>query len=208
MSNPELENELRNCIDANLVTRFKNGDTQAYEELISRYTEKVFRLGMRITRNIHDAEEVLQEVCLSVYRKIQEFEEKSAFSSWLYRITANSALMKLRKRKKHSALELDEVILGDQDCWTLQRSDSSDVEYMSTRHELKTALINAISLLPAEYRKIFIMRDVDGLGNQEVGDLMGLSLAAVKSRLHRARMLLRKQLVEHYKHVDVIDEAA
>jgi RNA polymerase sigma-70 factor (ECF subfamily) len=183
--------------DAVLVSMFKAGDIKAYEELISRYTEKVFRLAMRFTRQLEDSEEVVQDVCISVFRKIQEFEEKSAFSSWLYRITANAALMKLRKRKKHSAIELDEVVLSSQEKWNIQRSDSSDVDYLSTRHELKAALLKAIARLPEEYKKIFIMRDVDGHSNQEVGDCLDISLAAVKSRLHRARMYLRRELSEH-----------
>ena len=192
--------------DSDLVSNFKNGNVSAYEELIGRYTEKVFRLAMRITRSQDDAEEVLQDVCVAVFDKLDTFEGKSAFSSWLYRITANTALMKLRKRKKHSALELDETILGAQQSWTTQRSDTSDVNYMSIRHELRDALREAIDGLPNDYRTIFILRDVDGLSNQEVGDVMDLSVPAVKSRLHRSRMILRRALAE-YHHTPVETES-
>ena len=190
--------------DRDLITTFGYGNVSAYEELISRYTDKVFRLAMRITRSQDDAEEVLQDVCITVFAKLDSFQGKSAFSSWLYRITANTALMKLRRRKKHSALELDESILGAQQSWTVQRSDTSDIEYMSIRHELRAALCNAIDGLPDDYRMIFVLRDVDGLSNQEVGDIMDLSVSAVKSRLHRSRTILRRALAE-YHHSSELD---
>ena len=193
--------------DSSLVIQYKNGNVSAYEELISRYTDKVFRLAMRITRSQDDAEEVLQDVCVAVFDKLDTFEGKSAFSSWLYRITANTALMKLRKRKKHMALELDESILGTQQNWNTQRSDISDVNYMTIRHELREALREAINSLPDDYRTIFILRDVDGLSNQEVGDVMELSVPAVKSRLHRSRMILRRALSEFHHSPTLAEEA-
>lgn len=184
--------------DSDLVAKFKNGHVASYETLIGRYTDKVFRLAMRITRSQDDAEEVLQDVCVAVFDKLDTFEGKSAFSSWLYRITANTALMKLRKRKKHMALELDETILGAQQNWNTRRSDTSDVDYMSIRHELRAALKDAIDSLPSDYRTIFILRDVDGLSNQEVGEVLDLSVPAVKSRLHRSRMILRRALIDFH----------
>jgi len=185
-----------NPTDKDLVHLFQAGNIPAYEDLISRYTEKVYRLAFRITRNSEDAEEILQDVCISVFQKINSFEGKSAFSSWLYRITANASLMKLRQRKKHSSLELDEKILTEQDNWTYQRSDTCDVEYMSIRHELRIRLKKAIQSLPEDYKAIFMLRDVDGLSNIEIAELLNLSVAAVKSRLHRSRLLLRQELVD------------
>jgi RNA polymerase sigma-70 factor, ECF subfamily len=185
--------------DAELVRAFQGKDTQAYEELVTRYLEKVYNLAWRITRLPEDAEEILQEVFIAVFNKISEFQGKSAFSSWLYRITVNTAFMKLRKRKKHSALSLDETILSGQENWIGQRSDTSDVNYLSSRHELRAVLQGAISRLPAEYKTIFILRDVDGLSNQEVGEILGLSVPAIKSRLHRSRLILRKKLRQFHE---------
>ena len=194
--------------DDSLVELFKGGDTAAYEELIGRYSEKAYNLAMRITRLQEDAEEILQDVFISVYNKIGEFEGKSAFSSWLYRITVNTAFMKLRKRKKHAAVTLDEVTLGSQQCWIGRRSDACDINYMTSRHELVAALQVAIEKLPPDYKIIFVLRDVDGLSNHEVGEVLGLSIPAVKSRLHRSRLMLRKKLQRFHDDYHNADEIA
>jgi RNA polymerase sigma-70 factor, ECF subfamily len=180
--------------DTELVSAFRAGNISAYEELVSRYYEKAYNLAVRITRSKEDAEEILQDVFISIFSKINEFQGKSAFSSWLYRITVNTAYMKLRKRRKHSAVELNEVICGNQECWTHQRSDVCDTNYLTSRHELKQALQTAVNKLPSEYKVIFILRDVDGLSNQEVSEVLNISVPAVKSRLHRSRLMLRKRL--------------
>lgn len=183
-----------NITDAELVASFQSGDVKSFEALVERYIEKVYNLAWRISRMPEDAEEILQDVFVSVFTKIGDFRGNSAFSSWLYRITANTAFMKLRKRKKHSALSLDESAVGGEECWCSNRSDSCDVNYLSSRHELRAVLQNAVSKLPPEYRAIFVLRDVDGLSNQEAGEILGLSVPAIKSRLHRSRLILRKQL--------------
>lgn len=181
--------------DNELVEAFRRrGDKSAFVKLMETYTERVHNLSLRITRNEEDAEEILQDVFVTVYHKICKFEGKSAFSSWLYRITANTAFMKLRKRKKHAAVSMDEVQPNVVDSWVGRRSDASDVNYISSRHELRDALERAIQRLPRDYRLIFILRDVDGLSNQEVGEILNLSVPAVKSRLHRSRLMLRKRL--------------
>lgn len=185
--------------DIELVRAFKNGDRESFVELVTRYTEKVHNLAMRISRNESDAEEILQDVFLTVYKKIQTFEEKSAFSSWLYRITANTSFMKLRARKKHTAASLDDMDYNaNGDYFLSGRSDACDLNYMSTRHELRRELQSAIKRLPDEYKTIFVLRDVDGLSNQEVGEVLNLSVPAVKSRLHRSRLMLRRKLQRFY----------
>ena len=189
-------NEIRS--DAELVVDFKHGDKNGFCELLTRYTEKVHNLAMRITRNPEDTEEVLQDVFLTVYNKIHTFEGNSAFSSWLYRITVNTAFMKLRKRKQQAALSLDEMSAAGDESWSNQRSDQSDVNFLCSRHQLREVLESAIGKLPEEYRVIFILRDVDGLSNQEVGELLSISIPAVKSRLHRSRLMLRKKLQRFY----------
>jgi len=184
--------------DAELVELFKAGDKTGFVDLLTRYTEKVHNLAMRITRSQDDAEEVLQDVFLTVFNKIQLFEGKSAFSSWLYRITVNTAFMKLRKRKQHAAASLDEMSSAGDESWSNHRSDHSDLNYLCSRHELRAELESAIAKLPDEYKVIFILRDVDGLSNQEVGDILNISIPAVKSRLHRSRLMLRRKLQRFY----------
>ncbi|RIL10872.1 MAG: RNA polymerase subunit sigma [Proteobacteria bacterium] len=184
--------------DSELVEKLRLGDQPAFEELLSRYTQKVHNLCIRITRNAQDAEEVMQDVFVAIYRKIDRFEGKSAFSSWLYRITVNTAFMKLRKRRQNNTLSLDELGPTIRDNIAGERSDMRDVNFISSRHQLREELENAIKKLPEEYRIIFILRDIDGLSNQEVGEIVHLSVPAVKSRLHRSRLMLRKRLQRFY----------
>ncbi len=185
--------------DKELVKAFVGGEEEAYLELIRRYTEKVHNLALRITRNESDTEEILQEVFITLHTKMHTFRGTSAFSSWLYRITANTSFMKLRNRKKHSSVSIEAVPeSAGMNNWHGTRSDTCDVNYMSARHELREFLQEAIEKLPEEYRTIFILRDVDGLSNQEVGEVLGISVPAVKSRLHRSRIMLRRKLQRYY----------
>lgn len=185
--------------DVRLVQLFKKGSIEAYEELIKRYESKIFNLAMRFTRNQEDAEEVMQDVFATVYRKIDGFQGKSAFSSWLYRIIVNAAFMKLRKRKQDQTVAIEDLapttrqIAVEQDNFGGTRSDT-----MSVNTELREVLQAAINRLPAQYRAVFILRDVDGLSNQEVGEILSLSIPAVKSRLHRSRLMLRRKLQRYY----------
>lgn len=185
--------------DLELVDALRKGSKEAFEELLSRYTEKVSNLALRITRSTEDAEEILQDVFVTVYLKINNFQGKSAFSSWLYRITVNTSFMKLRKRKRHLNAPLDTVTENDYLSHSEARSESSNVDYMTTRHELKRHLEDALAKLPEDYRAIFVLRDIDGLSNHEVGEILDLSVPAVKSRLHRSRLMLRKRLERYYK---------
>ncbi len=191
-----MKNEM---LDTELVEGFKAGNVAYFNELLERYTQKVHNLAVRITRSEEDAEEVIQDVFVTVYNKVDKFEGKSAFSSWLYRITVNTAFMKLRKRRQTPAISLEDINPSVKENWTGSRSDSSDVNYLSSRHEIRQELQGAIEKLPEEYKTIFILRDVDGLSNQEVGEVLALSVPAVKSRLHRARLLLRKRLQKFYE---------
>jgi RNA polymerase sigma-70 factor, ECF subfamily len=185
--------------DLELIESLKKGDELSFNELLTRYSEKVHNLAMRITRNEEDAEEILQDVFVTVHKKIDKFEGKSAFSSWLYRVTANTAFMKLRKRRQAPAVSLEEFGASVRDSWVSKKSEDCDVDYISSRHELRAALEDAVEHLPEEYRTIFVLRDVDGLSSQEVGQILDISIPAVKSRLHRSRLMLRKRLQKYYE---------
>jgi RNA polymerase sigma-70 factor (ECF subfamily) len=134
-----------------------------------------------------------------VYKKINSFEGKSQFSSWLYRVTANTAFMKLRRRKNTESVSFEEVSGDVKENLVGQAPDETSIDYMSTKHELRSLLESSIQRLPSEYRNIFILRDVDGLSNEEVGEMLSLTVPAVKSRLHRARLILRKRLARYYE---------
>lgn len=180
--------------DLDLIEEFRAGREESFEELIGRYSTKVHSLASRLTRNSEDAEEVLQDVFVTVYRKIAGFEGKSSFSSWLYRVTVNAAFMKLRKRRQEPAIPLEDILQQAQVVPALKSPETTFVDAQSIRNEMLEALESAIQRLPDEYRPVFILRDVDGLTSREVGRILDLTIPAVKSRLHRSRLMLRRRL--------------
>jgi RNA polymerase sigma-70 factor (ECF subfamily) len=185
--------------DLALIAKFRKGCMSSFEELVERYETKVNNLAMRLTRNSEDAEEVLQDVFITVYRKIAGFEGKAKFSSWLYRITVNAAFMKLRKRRQEQNVSLDEMMPHIQNKATGYLSNlSARGDTNALNNEVREALESAISKLPDDYRAVFVLRDIDGLSNKEVGEILDLSIPAVKSRLHRSRLMLRRRLRRFY----------
>ena len=185
--------------DLQLIGEFKRGSQAAYEALMERYNDKAFSLALRLTRNQQDAEEVLQDVYVSVFRKVRGFEGKSSFSSWLYRVTANAAFMKLRKRK-HDQLALIDDVLPQINVRIAEQSIAHlDADRAALRSQVSRMLEHAIGKLPEEYRPVFILRDIDGLTSRQVSKVLNLSVPAVKSRLHRSRLMLRKRLGRFFR---------
>lgn len=185
--------------DLELVRELQQGKDSAYELLVSRYSNKVYSLASRMTRNPEDAEEVLQDVFITVYRKIKNFEGKSSFSSWLYRVAVNASLMKIRKRKQNKSIGMDDALPNDQNSLLLRSKEEDELDNLTLRNEVRDALYHAISKLPEEYRPVFVLRDIDGLTSKEVGKILNLTVPAVKSRLHRSRLMLRKKLAAFYR---------
>ncbi len=191
--------KVKKITDTQLVSEFKKGSMEAFEEIVSRYEAKAFNLAMRFCRNPEDAEEVLQDVFTTVYKKIDSFQGKSAFSSWVYRIIVNAAFMKLRKRKQHSTVSLEDLTpTAKQHCIEKDNLQSTRSDAIVLNHELREILQSSINRLPEQYRAVFILRDVDGMSNQEVSEVLKISIPAVKSRLHRSRMMLRRKLQRYY----------
>lgn len=189
----------RRFTDKELVVQFQNGSLEAFETLLSRHEAKIYSLALRFTRDNEDAEEVVQDVFATVYRKIDSFEGKSAFSSWIYRITVNAAFMKLRKRKQKPTMFMEDLApMVQQQYLDASSSHENSADSFSKGRELRSVLQEAIQKLPEQYRSVFILRDVDGMSNEEVAKVLVISLAAVKSRLHRARLMLRKKLQTYF----------
>jgi RNA polymerase sigma-70 factor, ECF subfamily len=187
--------------DAALVEALRREDGEAMEQLVERYVDRVYRLALRITGSKEDAEEVAQDALWAAGRKIHTFKGESAFGSWLYRITANAAYMKLRSRKaKANEIALDDVLpaldaggvhFEPMDDW------SQRVDEQALRGELRQVLEQAIEDLPPDYRTVLILHDVEGVPNPEIAETLRLSLPAVKSRIHRSRLFLRKRLNQY-----------
>jgi RNA polymerase sigma-70 factor (ECF subfamily) len=187
--------------EKNLITSLKQADPSAFDELIRRYSPKVYNLAKRMTRSAEDAEEICQDVFLSVYHNIKDFKGDSAFSTWLYSITANACKMKLRKRKPEELLttegdlpELPEEYY--QIATVAYRSENPDRALLN--QERNTRLEEAIAQLPPDHRQVLILRDIEGLPAEEVGKILNLSVPNVKVRLHRSRLMLRKQLEKYF----------
>lgn len=185
--------------DAELVNGVIAREESCFEELLERYGSKVLNLAMRITRNQEDSEEILQDVFITVFTKIGSFEHKAQFSSWLYRVTMNSSFMKIRARNRRRTVSVEDIEPSIRQNWVGNRTELFDIDSMSSRHELREAIQSAVENLPEEYRAIFVLRDIDGLSNEAVSQVLQLSVPAVKSRLHRSRLLMREQLKSHYE---------
>lgn len=184
--------------DLELIHGITQRDEESFEELFGRYGSKVLNLALRITRNQEDSEEILQDVFTTVFTKIAGFEHKSQFSSWLYRVTMNASFMKIRSRNRRRSVSFEEVEPLTLQNWVGNRTEIFDLDAMSCAHELRSAIEAAMETLPLDYRAIFILRDVDGLSNESVSRVLNLSVPAVKSRLHRARVIMRERLQGHY----------
>jgi RNA polymerase sigma-70 factor (ECF subfamily) len=194
-------NQLTGDRDAALVERTRRGDSSAFDELMERYEGKVYRLALGMMKNRDDALDAVQDAFLSVFRKIDSFKGESAFSTWLYRIALNSVYMKLRSKSRHDkTIPLDDEeafdpVTGQARAAIRDWSERADDAVL--RQELGGVIREAVAALPEDYRAIFTLRDVEELSNQEVAEILGLTVAATKTRLHRARMFLRNRLSRH-----------
>lgn len=170
------------------------GDAEAFQALAGAHAAGVYGVALQITKNPTEAEEVLQDTMLSAYEKLATFRGASSFKTWLYRIATNTALMRLRKAKR-----APEPLPEEWEKPADPRPWSDDPESSYAREELRGILAQALETLPEIYRTTFWLRDVEGLGNQEVADILGLTLPAVKSRVLRARLHLRDQLAPYFE---------
>jgi RNA polymerase sigma-70 factor, ECF subfamily len=190
-------------VDAELVEALRREEPEAAERLVERYGDRVYRLAMRITGLNEDAEEAAQDALWTAARKIHMFKGESAFGSWIYRITANAAYQKLRTRRQKSAeIALDDVLPAlDGDGRHFEPMDdwSNRVDEQALQGELRGVLQRAIDGLPADYRTALVLHDVEGLSNPDIAEALGISLPAVKSRVHRSRLFVRKQLADYLK---------
>jgi RNA polymerase sigma-70 factor (ECF subfamily) len=181
--------------DDELIARARAKDFAAFETLLGRYEDKVYRLAFRIVRNETDAKEILQETFVSIWRKLDTFKGDSQFGSWVYRIATNAALMRLRSQRRHPEVSTEELPIGYLDNYGQPMpagenwSKRPDDQLQSS--ELRTHIQTAVDALPDIYRTVFIVRDVEGLSTEETAEALGISVPTVKTRLHRARIALR-----------------
>jgi RNA polymerase sigma-70 factor (ECF subfamily) len=189
--------------DAALVEALRREDPEAPELLVETYGDRVYRLALRITGSNEDAEEVAQDALWTAARKISTFKGEAAFGSWLYRIAANAAYQKLRARKaKAPEIAMDDVLPAFDEAgrhFEPMADWSERVDEQALQGELRRVLGAAIDELPPDYRTALVMHDVEGLSNPDIAEALGISLPAVKSRVHRSRLFVRRQLAEYMK---------
>lgn len=190
--------------DAELLEQAQGGDISAFETLVERHRDRVYGLALRMTRQEADAAEITQDTFFAAYQHLADFRGEAAFGSWVHRIAANHALMRLRHRKVVKAVEDDAEAQGPefnergsyveypQGDWS-RRADQKALDA-----ELGEAIRQATETLPEAHREVFLLKDVDGLSYEQIAEITGDSVAAIKSRLHRARLALREAIDAYY----------
>lgn len=187
--------------DRQLIARLQSGDDRAVQELAERYSGRIYQLAMRHMKNREDAEEVTQDVLVKVYRKIGAFRGDAALSSWIYRITFNTAMSRLRTTKAARAAEQDrERALAAEHDDERPRAARQPADWSNLpdeevlRMQLRAAVQTAISELPEIYRAPVVLRDIQGLSTEEASSRLKVKDQTLKSRLHRGRLMLRDKL--------------
>ena len=181
--------------DHALVEALRRREVSAADSLVAAYGDRAYRLARGITGNVSDAEEVVQDAFWAVVRKIDTFRGDSAFGSWVYRIVANAAYQKVRGRRgRRAECSLEEMTAVLDDHGEPAVDWSSRAQDPALQAQLRVVLTAAIDMLPEDDRLVVLLRDVEGLSVQEISEITGYSVASVKSRAHRARLVLRKRL--------------
>lgn len=184
--------------EAELIKKAQGGDKPALAKLVKEYQQTVYNFAFKMCRNKDKAEHTMQETFLSMVKNLKQFTGKSKLSTWLYTVVSNNCLMLARSSKKHdySSIDDEDSLVDENNLveWKITP------EKMTENNELKSVLDEAIMKLSPEYRVVFLLRDVEGLSTEETGKITELSVPAVKSRLHRARAFLRKEISENMQY--------
>jgi len=181
--------------DAAAVARACAGDTDAFRVLVERYSRKVFRLAYRMTQNEQDAEDVVQETFLRAYRRLKQFESRSSFGTWIFRIAANAAMDLTRKRGGHEQAEqsIPETEDGANPLAQMPAPDPTPDRILLSG-ELKHKVESVLASLSPQVRTAFVLRHYEGMSIEEIGSVLGLKLSATKNSIFRAVQKLRKEL--------------
>jgi RNA polymerase sigma-70 factor (ECF subfamily) len=195
---PKMPTHLEN--ERSLVAAAQAGDSGAFVTLLNQYSRHIYRLGVSITGNYHDAEDVLQEASLKAYTALADFQGNSRFYTWLVRIAVNVALGKLRKRALWKESSLDESQEGKDGSYIPMEIESwgEDPEKACLNVELQQILAQEIQKLDPKSRTIFTLRDVEKFSIEETATMLGLSIPVVKTRLLRSRLKLREELTKYF----------
>jgi len=189
--------------DTELIEAINSGRHEQFQELVKRYEQKVYNFGLRMCGDVYDAEDVVQDTFLNVFKYLKDFRYETRFKNWLYRIATSTCIKKRRKSKFAPERELSlEEFLPDE--YTTGPGDIPDWAQLPLdqvlNEELSQHLKAAILTLPEKYRVIVILRDIEGFSTAETSQILELKRSNVKVRLHRARLYLRDQLKGYFEH--------
>jgi RNA polymerase sigma-70 factor (ECF subfamily) len=172
--------------DEEVVLRVRAGETSLYELLMRRYNQRLFRVIRSVILDDGEAEDVLQDAWVRAYEHLEQFENRASFATWVTKIALYESLARVRKEKRFKTFEEGEM--------SMDRSNADNPEEQTLRNELSEALRSAVDRLPETYRSVFVLRDVEGMSTDETAQCLELSAEAVKTRLHRSRAMLRRDL--------------
>jgi RNA polymerase sigma-70 factor (ECF subfamily) len=193
---------MRDAQNEELLKRLQQGDESALTELAAQFGSKIYQLAFRYLRNHEDAEEITQDVLYKVFRKVGEFRGDAALSSWIYRITFNSAMSRLRSASYQRAQDeqREPVPVEGDEATVTSVQEVADWSNMADEHllrsQLRRRLVRAVLALPAIYRAPVVLRDLQGMSTEEASAMLRVKDQTLKSRLHRGRLILRKQLAD------------
>lgn len=185
--------------DSEVVRRVRAGESALFEILMRRHNRRLYRVARSVVRDETEVEDVMQQAYINAFTHLDQFEERAQFSTWMTRITLNEAFARRRKLQQSVAVAEERRSIGSErersmDTMTSTRPDPERETYAA---ELRAILEHAVDALPDAYRTVFVLRDVEGLSTAEAGDGLGLGEEAVKTRLHRARAMLRRSIAAH-----------
>ena len=180
-----------------LIRKAKQGDMLAFEELVLQHEKMIYNLAFRMMNHSEDARDISQEVFLKAYRSLSNFDERSAFSTWLYRITHNTCIDEMRKRKGKQNYSLEEELENEEGSVQRQVADDGDTpEEKLLREEQKSEIVQALNTLSEEHKAAIILRDVKGMSYEEIAEILEISLGTVKSRISRARNQCKAEILK------------
>jgi RNA polymerase sigma-70 factor (ECF subfamily) len=187
-----------------LVEKARQGDKKALSAIVKENEQLVFNTALRLVGNTDDAECVMQETFLKVFQAIASFKGESSLSTWIYRIATNFALMRLRERKKnYDGFDDIDLNISNSTVEAFNRSVGNNPHRAVENSELRERMKAAIDELPPKFKSVFVLKDIEGLSLKEIADMNNMSLPAVKSNLHRARLFLRNRLAEFAESEDI-----
>jgi RNA polymerase sigma-70 factor, ECF subfamily len=190
-------------LEKKLIEKAKNGNSDAFGQLIYQYEQKIYAIAFKVFKNEADAFDVAQEICIKLYQKLDQFRFESAFSTWLYRIATNTAIDEYRRQKRKQTHEssYDEPIDSENESMAIQIQDTSDTpEEAYLRKEKIKYVWDALQELTNDHKEIIILKDIEQKSYEEIGIQLSLSIGTVKSRLARARSSLKKELSSLWEH--------